>query len=240
LDWFQEATMTAKTAARRPTRRTRHVRAPQSPRWRRRREARPAELLEAAVEVFVERGYSATRLEDVARRAGVTKGTMYLYFTNKEALFKEVVRSTALPVVESIEELARSHHGSARDLVTLVLRRRWEAMINGPLGGIAKLMMSEAANFPEMARWYHSQLVSRVQDAMARVIDQGIENGEFRRVDAQRAAYLAAAPLLVAAMWKQSFGRCTALPFDLDSYLEGHLEMFLRGLERRPGDEAAL
>ena len=232
--------MTAKSATLRLTRRAHHARAPQSPRWRRRREARPAELLEAALELFVERGYSATRLEEVARRAGVTKGTMYLYFANKEALFKEVVRSTALPVVESVEQLVRAHEGSARDLVTLVLRRRWEAMVNGPVGGISKLMMSEAANFPEMARWFHSQIVSRVQDTMARVIEQGIERGEFRRVDAQRAAYLAAAPLLVAAMWNQSFGRCTALPFDKDSYLEGHLEMFLRGLERRPGDEAAL
>src|SRR6058998_763671 len=109
--------MTPRITARRSTQKKRHHRVAQSPRWRRRREARPAELLEAALEVFVERGYSATRLEEVARRAGVTKGTMYLYFANKEALFKEVVRSTALPVVESIEELARSHHGSARQLL---------------------------------------------------------------------------------------------------------------------------
>ena len=144
-----------------------------------------------------------------------------------------MVRSTALPVVESLEELVRSHHGSARDLVTLMLRRRWEAMVSGPVGGITKLMMSEAANFPELARWYHDAIVSRVQGTMARVIEQGMARGEFRKVDPQRTAYLAAAPLLVAAMWKQSFGRCTALPFDPDSYLEGHLDMFLRGLERR-------
>src|SRR2546425_1008794 len=120
----------------------------EAPRGRRGREARPAELLQAALDVFVERGYAATRLEEVARRAGVTKGTMYVYYANKETLFKELVRTTALPVVESAEELVRTHRGPARELVALILRRRWDAMVNGRVGGIAKLMMSEAGNFP--------------------------------------------------------------------------------------------
>jgi AcrR family transcriptional regulator len=214
-------------------RRTAHS-APRSrrPRWQRRKEERPTEILDAALEVFAERGYAATRLEDVARRAGVTKGTMYLYFANKEALFKELVRKTTLPVVEMVEELVRTHRGSARDLVAQILRRRWEAIVDSPLSGIPKLMMSEAGNFPELSRWYHDQVISRASGAMARAIELGIESGEFRRVDPRRTAYLAVAPLLIAAMWKHSFSRCVELPFDSASYLESHLDIFLRGLER--------
>jgi AcrR family transcriptional regulator len=205
-----------------------------SPRWQRRKEARPAEILNAAFEVFTERGYATTRLEDVARRAGVTKGTMYLYFDSKEELFKELVRRTALPAVESAEELLRTHRGSARELLTLLLERRWQALVDGPLGGIAKLMMSEAGNFPKLARWYHDEIITRANAVLAIAIARGVEQREFREVDPQRTAYLAVAPLLMAAMWRHSFGRCTALPFEPSSYLEQHLDVFLRGLERAP------
>ena len=203
-----------------------------APRWRRRKEARPTELLTAAHEVFVERGYAATRLDEVARRAGVTKGTMYLYYANKEALFKELVRKTALPLVESAEELIRTHRGPARELVELLLRKRWDAMVNGPLGGIAKLMMSEAGNFPELARWYHDEIISRTNAVLARAILLGVERREFRAVDPVRTAYVANAPLLIAAMWMHSFGRCTKLPFEPNTFLDQHLDIFLRGLAR--------
>jgi AcrR family transcriptional regulator len=215
-------------------RRTTHAGSrPKRPRWQRRKEERPTELLDAALEVFAERGFAATRLEDVARRAGVTKGTMYLYFANKEALFKELVRKTTLPLVEMVEELVRTHRGPARDLVAQILRRRWEGIVDSPMSGIPKLMMSEAGNFPELSRWYHDEVISRNSAALARAIELGIESGEFRSVDPVRTAYLAVAPLLIAAMWKHSFSRCVELPFDSASYLESHLEIFLRGLERR-------
>ena len=214
-----------------PPKASRRTKGSPSPRWRRRKEARPAELLDAALEVFVERGYTATRLEDIAHRAGVTKGTMYLYYENKEALFKELVRTTALPMVENVEELVRTHSGSSRELVALVLRRRWEALVRSNLGGIAKLMMSEAGNFPELARWYHDEIIARVNAALAGAIRRGIERGEFRAVEPRLTAYVAVAPLLIAAMWMNSFARCTRLPFAPDEYLDHHLEIFMRGLE---------
>ena len=221
--------------SRRSTTRSRAARASSRatvPRWRRRKDARPAELLEAALEVFVERGYTATRLEDIAHRAGVTKGTMYLYYENKEALFKELVRTTALPMVEGVEELVRTHRGSSWELVSLVLRRRWEALVHSSLGGIAKLMMSEAGNFPELARWYHEEIIARANAALARAIRLGVERGDFRPVDERLTAYVAVAPLLIAAMWMHSFARCTPLPFAPDEYLDHHLEILMRGLER--------
>ncbi len=111
-------------------------------RWARRKEARPAELTAAALELFVERGYSATRLDDVAARAGVSKGTLYLYFSSKEELFKAVVREGLLPVIERGERLSEEHTGSAGDLIRRLIRNWWESVGRTPLAGIAKLMIS--------------------------------------------------------------------------------------------------
>src|SRR5207237_5701427 len=120
------------------------------PRWQRRKEARPAEIVAAALEVFVERGFAAARLADVARRAGVTKGTVYLYFDSKEALFKAVVRETIVPVIAQGEALAQAFTGSARELVERLVREYWRLVGETAVAGIPKLMMAEAATFPEL------------------------------------------------------------------------------------------
>src|SRR6266702_4357494 len=118
------------------------------PRWKRRKAARPAEIVTAALDVFVERGFAAARLEEVARRAGVTKGTVYLYFKNKEALFKAVVRETIVPAIAKGEALAQTFTGSARDLVERLVREYWRLIGETALAGIAKLMMAEGVTFP--------------------------------------------------------------------------------------------
>src|SRR6266508_6964415 len=109
------------------------------PRWRRRKNARPEEIVAAALDVFVERGFAATKLEDVARRAGVTKGTIYLYFENKEALFKAVVRETIVPVIAKGEALAKSFTGSARDLFEKLVREYFRLVGETSLSGIPRL-----------------------------------------------------------------------------------------------------
>src|SRR5437867_12900542 len=127
------------------------------PRWKRRKDARPGEIVAAALDVFVERGYEATKLQEVARRAGVTKGTVYLYFDSKEALFKAVVRETIVPVIAQGEALARSFTGSARELVERLVREYWRLVGETALAGIPKLMMAEAATFPELTRFYYDE-----------------------------------------------------------------------------------
>src|SRR5437899_825969 len=124
------------------------------PRWQRRKDARPEEILAAALDVFVERGFARARLEEVARRAGVTKGTIYLYFKSKEALFKAVVRGTIVPVIAQGEALAQSFTGSARDLVEQLVRSYWTLVGETRLAGIPKLMMAEAATFPALTKFY--------------------------------------------------------------------------------------
>src|SRR5690348_16342731 len=113
------------------------------PRWERRKDARPQELLAAALDLFVERGYASTRLEDVAKRAGVSKGTLYLYFENKEELFKAVVRENIVPAIGDGEDIIAGFEGNSAELLRCVLMGWWERIGETKASGITKLMMSE-------------------------------------------------------------------------------------------------
>src|SRR5256712_8052466 len=153
------------------------------PRWKRRKDGRPGEIVAAALEVFGERGFAATKLADVARRAGVTKGTVYLYFDSKEALFKAVVRETIVPVIAKGEALAQSFTGSARELVEQLAREYWRLVGETAVAGIPKLMMAEAATFPELTRFYYEEVVTRGHRLMAGGIERRIKNGGVPPVD---------------------------------------------------------
>lgn len=200
------------------------------PRWRRRKDARPDEILTAALDVFAARGFAATKLEDVARRAGVTKGTIYLYFKNKEALFKAIVRETIVPVIAKGEALAQSFTGSARDLFEQLIRQYWRLIGETALAGIPKLMMAEANNFPELARFYYEEVVSRGHRLMAGVLQRGIKAGEFRPVNVPVATKLAMAPLIHAVVGLKAFAHCIPEGFDVAKYLDTHIDLYLHGI----------
>ncbi len=201
------------------------------PRWRRRKDARPGELLDAALEVFVERGYTATRLDDVARRAGVTKGAMYLYFENKEALFKAMVRDRIVGKIEMSEQLLHEHQGTARELLMILLERWWERIVEGPTSGMCKLVMSEVGSFPDLARFYHDEVINRSMKVFEHALRLGMARGEFRRIDPAMTVRIAIAPMLVAALWKHTFGRCVeGEQFEPRRFFDTHVEIFLAGL----------
>ncbi len=202
------------------------------PRWRRRKDARPEEIISAALEVFADRGFAATKLEDVARRAGVTKGTIYLYFENKEALFKALIRQTIVPVIAQGEELARSFTGSARDLFERLVREYWRLVGETSLVGIPKLMMAEANNFPELARFYYEEVVTRGHRLMASVIERGIKAGEFRPVNVMVAAKLAMSPVMHAVIARKAFSACMPEGFDVGVYLNTHIDLYLHGITK--------
>src|SRR6201993_4193863 len=132
----------------------------QTIRWRRRKDARPAEILTAALDCFAERGFAATRLDDVAQRAGVTKGTLYLYFDSKEELFKAVVAQALVPNLERGEALI-SEAAEPRSAAALLAEmiRGWAELARSPAGAIPKIVVSEAGNFPDLARFYREQVV---------------------------------------------------------------------------------
>ena len=202
------------------------------PRWRRRKNARPEEIISAALEVFSDRGFAATKLEDVARRAGVTKGTIYLYFENKEALFKALVRETIVPVIEQGEALAKSFTGSARDLFEQLIREYFRLVGDTSLSGIPRLMIAEARNFPQLARFYYEEVITRGHRLMGGVLERGIKAGEFRKVDVPVATKLAMAPLMHAVVARKAFAACMPEGFDVARYLDTHIDLYLHGISK--------
>jgi AcrR family transcriptional regulator len=208
-----------------------------NPRWSRRKQARPAELTAAALELFVERGYAATRLEDVARRAGVSKGTLYLYFDSKEALFKAVVREGLVAALERGERMLAEHRGSAAVLLRDLMQGWWEVIGNTPFGGLPKLMASECRNFPELGKFYHEEVISRGYRLIQQVVERGIRKGEFRRLDPDYVTRLVIAPVTLLAIWRHSFDFCDSHRLDPQRYLDHHVNLLLNGLAQ-PGANA--
>jgi AcrR family transcriptional regulator len=206
------------------------------PRWQRRKADRPAEILAAALDCFAERGVAATRMEDVARRAGVTKGTLYLYFPTKEELFKAVVRAELLPAVGLLEAAAEEPVPAAEVLRRLVTV--WaERVVGSRFGVLPKLVISEVGNFPELGRFYLDEVISRARNLLRKVIRRGVESGEFREIDVDQVVYCVIGPLLLSVLWRHSFERFDDRPMDAAALCRTHLDLLLNGL--RPTDRSA-
>lgn len=200
------------------------------PRWERRKDARPGELAAAALELFVERGFAATRLDDVARRAGVSKGTLYLYFDSKEDLFKAVIREGYVTRITEFAERMKAYQGSSADLIRELVNSWWEQIGATKLAGITKLMMSEAGNFPELANFYHDEVVVRGTGLFAAAIQRGIATGEFREVELDHAPRIACAPVIMLMLWRNSFDLCGTHQMDARAFLDAHTDMLLHAL----------
>jgi AcrR family transcriptional regulator len=198
-------------------------------RWRRRKEARPAEILEAALACFSERGFAATRLEEVAARAGVTKGTIYLYYPSKEDLFKAAVRSELVPIIERLEVLLAEPITATVFLQRLVMSL--EAVVASRPSVIPKLVFAEAGNFPELARFYLDTIIHPARDLLATVLRRGVEQGEFRPVDVDHVVYCVIGPFLFTVLWKHSLGPHDDRPLDISAVFRAHIDLLLHGLQ---------
>ncbi|GAC1538957.1 MAG: TetR/AcrR family transcriptional regulator [Ramlibacter sp.] len=202
----------------------------------RRKEARPGELLDAALELFVDKGFAATRSEEVAARAGVSKGTLFLYFPTKEELFKAVVRENISGRFAEWNEEFDNFQGSAADMVRYCMRVWWERIGDTPASGITKLMMSEARNFPELAAFYQQEVIHPGTRLIRRILQRGVDSGEFRPMDIELSTYSIVAPMLLLIMIKHSLGACAPqdYPSDPQRYLDTQAENLLSGLCARP------
>lgn len=199
-------------------------------RWRRRKDARPAEILDAALAVFAEKGYAATRMDDIAQRAGVTKGTIYLYFESKDAVFRGLVQESIGATIEGVTAAAARFEGSATDLLRMVLRGIGTFVRTDDRVVLPKIMIAEAGNFPALAEFYRREVIDRGLGLLTSVIARGIARGEFRAVNPEDAARLCVGPLLVVLFWRTTFGRFDSVPYDLDGLIETHIDVLLRGL----------
>jgi len=199
-------------------------------RWKRRKEARPQEILDAALAIFAEKGFAATRMDDIAARAGVTKGTIYLYFESKEAVFNALVRESIGTAISGVTENVERFAGSTRDLLRMVLTAIGEFVRTSDRVVLPKILIAEAGNFPELVRFYRKEIIDKGLALMSAVIARGVARGEFRPVTPAHVARICMAPLLLAAFWRTTFAQFDAEPYDYQGLIETHIDLLLRGL----------
>jgi AcrR family transcriptional regulator len=211
---------------------------------RRRKDARPAELLEAALGVFVEKGFAASRVDDVAARAGVSKGTLYLYYPSKESLLEAVIRHhLSLPIASGAEAFA-GYRGPMSTLIREALTPVWLHIVEGPAAAVIKLVVTEVRNFPGIAGFYAREVIEPAQRLIGSAIERGIARREFRRVDVADTVRSIVLPMVALCMYRHSFAACVppCMPpmtrGEMQRFIDHHLDLVLRGLARAPSVEA--
>jgi AcrR family transcriptional regulator len=207
-----------------------------APARQRRKETRPQELLDAAMSLFAEKGFSATRAEEVAQRAGVSKGTLYLYYPSKEDLFKAVVRQNLGALIAEGLEAAEHFEGSTSELLHYLMQTWWERVGNTDAGAIHKIVIAEVRNFPDLATFYAQEVIEPAQRLFCGSVQRGIDRGEFRPLPVHEVAHALIAPMIFELLHKHSLGACPGFGEgqpDGAQVLGTHLELVLRGLEVR-------
>jgi TetR/AcrR family transcriptional regulator len=200
----------------------------------RRKQDRPGELLEAALDLFVEKGFAATRVEEVAMRAGVSKGTLFLYFPSKEDLFKAVVRENVVgPVTQGAVEVAQ-FQGSTGELLEWMMLQWWHRYGATKASGISKLVMSEASNFPDLALFFRNEVIEPAHALVRNALQRGMDRGEFRAMNIDLTLHSVMAPLLFLVMWKHSMGPCCPSheQIDPEAFISQHARLMARGLSQ--------
>ena len=205
----------------------------------RRKEARPGELLDAALDLFVEKGFAATRAEEVAARAGVSKGTLFLYFQSKEDLFKAVVRQNISSHFKEWNDTFENYQGTSFEMVSLCMHEWWRRVGATRASGIEKLMLSEAGNFPDLAAFYHQEVVEPGQGLIRRILQRGIHRGEFKKMDLDFAVFSIISPMIFMMLAKHSATTCIsdAVKMDPEKYIATQLQIILYGMST-PGVQA--
>lgn len=200
----------------------------------RRKEARPQELLDAALELFVERGFAATRSEDVAARAGVSKGTLYLYYPSKEELLEAVVRANLGALIREGTDIAASFEGGTQELLALLMHTWWDRIGDTPASGIFKIILTEMGTFPDFARFYLQEVIEPGRDLFTRVLQRGIDAGELRPVPLFETVHLLIFPTLMLCLHRHALGPCQLPSRALDPhrFIDTHIDTVVNGLRR--------
>ena len=213
--------------------------APNPVRRERRKQERPGELLQAALQLFVEKGFAATRVEEVALRAGVSKGTLFLYYESKEELFKAVIQAHLSEHFIAWDQEFGQFEGSTADMLRYGIRSWWERIGSTLAGGLTKLVLSESRNFPEVALYYREQVMQPGQALLQRMLQRGIDQGEFQDMDVQAASFSLISAMVFLMMWRHSVGACSpGTDFDPKGFLDTHLETVLRGWANHPNKKS--
>jgi AcrR family transcriptional regulator len=202
------------------------------PHHQRRKQARPQELLDAALSLFVERGFAATRMEEIAALAGVSKGTLYLYYASKEELLKAVIRERLSNEIKAVADAAAQHEGSDADLLRSLFTQWWLRAYDSPASGVFKLVITEVRGFPDIAEIYSREVVEPGRQLIGGLLSRGIASGEFRAVDVDGAVHSLVLPMVMLCVHKHSLGACTPVESlrDPHNFVRQHVDLVVRGL----------
>ena len=202
------------------------------PKRERRKHARPGELLEAALHVFVDQGFGAAKVEDIASRAGVSKGTLFLYFASKEELFKAVVRDTIVGQLSQFQAAVDTFEGPTPELMRTMVHAWWQRSHANGSTGITKLMLSEGKHFPELATFYRIEVTDPARDLIGRLLARGLARGEFRAIDPTYGPYTLLSSMIFLALWHHAPGLSSPQdgPPSAQAYLDTLLDAYLGGV----------
>jgi AcrR family transcriptional regulator len=200
------------------------------PKWQRRADERPREICAAALEVFAEKGFAAAKLDEIGRRAGVSKGTLYLYFKDKQELFRAVVKSAIAPNIEAVTSAVSSLDAPFPDLVRMFLAGFAEREARLPIGAVAKIVVGESRNFPELARVWHDEVASKAIGGLSSFIERAQKRGEVRAGDPRLYAFSLIGPMVLGALWRATLVPAGGTPLDLAALAKQHSETVLAGL----------
>jgi AcrR family transcriptional regulator len=204
------------------------------PRWRRRKEARPAEILDAALTVFAAQGFAAARLDDIARRAGVSKAALYLYFETKEDLFRAAARSLGAPQLTAIASAIETLDPPFAEAVPALLARAAAVMSEGRPAQLARMVIGESRNFPDLARIWQADVVDRMLGVVTGLIARGQDRGEIAPGDPRLHAFTIMGPLVLGALYNVVFGELGEARCDLAALAAQHARTVVAGLSLKP------
>jgi AcrR family transcriptional regulator len=200
------------------------------PKWQRRAEERPREICAAALEVFAEKGFAGAKLDEIARRAGVSKGTLYLYFKDKDELFRAVVRDTIGPDIGSATAVAAISDLPFAQCVRMLLSRFAEITATVPVGPVAKMVIGESRNFPRLAKVWHDEVVSKAIELLVSIIEKAQQRGEVRAGDPRLHAFSLMGPMMIGVLWRETLQPAGGAPIDIEAMAKQHADTILAGL----------
>ena len=196
---------------------------------KRRKDARPSEIVEAARLEFVARGFAASKVEQIAARAGVSKGTVYLYFPTKEALFEAVMRANVLTVIEGAAAIVAADSDTPAPVqLRFLLETMYRELVGTDRRKLMHLIIAEGPHFPQLLEFYHREVVTRGMEIVSALVERGAARGEFDPRGMERHPKLIIGPALLAALYTNLFGACE--PLDLEDYARTHIASVMRAL----------
>lgn len=200
------------------------------PKRQRRAQDRPREICAAALDVFAEKGFAAARLDEIAQRAGVSKGTLYLYFKDKADLFRAVVRDTVAPNIDLVRTMIEGADLPFPDVIRMFLPRFAALTSQARVGAVAKMVVGESRNFPELAKVWHDEVVSKALGLIGGLIERGQAKGEVRAGDPRLLTFTLMGPMVMGLLWRETLQPAGGAPLDLEALAVQHAETVLDGM----------